>query len=59
MCKVVSEMLTLNGQWEMEWWAKDIVQNGGKAPVKPKNQPGAGFFMAEMKQNPLCKHLHF
>jgi len=24
----------------MEWWAKVIVQNGGGAQVKPKNQPG-------------------
>ena len=40
-------MLTLNGQWQMEWWAKVIVQNGGEAPVKPKKQPekaGAGSF---------------
>ena len=55
-------MLTLNGQREMEWWEKVIVQNGSKAPVKPKKQPekvGAGSFMAEMKQNPLCKRLRF
>ena len=24
----------------MEWWAKVIVQNGGKAQVEPKNHPG-------------------
>jgi len=24
----------------MEWWAKVTAQNGGRARVKPKNQPG-------------------
>ena len=24
----------------MDWWEKIIVQNGGMARVKPKNQPG-------------------
>jgi len=41
----------------MDWWEKVIVQNCGKALVKPKNQPGwgcAGFLMAEMKHNLHC-----
>ena len=42
-------MLTLGGQWRVEWRAKIIVQNGGKERVKPKNQPGR-VVMAEMKQ---------
>ena len=39
-CKVVSGMFTLGGWLLMEWQAKVIVQNGGRAQVKPKNQPG-------------------
>jgi len=39
-CLVVSGMFTLGGQWEMEWQVKVIVQNGGRARVKPKDQPG-------------------
>ena len=27
-------MFTLGGWWRMEWWAKVIVQNGGRAQVK-------------------------
>jgi len=37
---VVSGMFTLGGQWWMEWRAKVIVQNDGRAQVKPKNKPG-------------------
>jgi len=37
--KVASKMLTMGGQWEMEWQAKVRAQNGGRAQVKPKNQP--------------------
>ena len=33
-------MFTMGGQWGMKWWEKFIVQNGGKAQVKPKNQTG-------------------
>ena len=33
-------MFTLGGQWGVEWQAKFIVHNGGRARVKPKNQPG-------------------
>ena len=29
----------MGGQWEMEWQAKVRAQNGGRAQVKPKNQP--------------------
>ena len=35
-CEVISGMFTLGGQWEMEWQAKVIVQNDGRAQVKPK-----------------------
>ena len=40
MCEVVSGMFTLGGWWGMEWWENVIVQNGGRARVKPENQPG-------------------
>ena len=36
MCKVASGMFTLGGWWGMEWQAKVIVLNGGRAWVKPK-----------------------
>ena len=39
-CKVASGMFSLGGQWGMEWRAKIIIQNGSRAQVKPKNQPG-------------------
>ena len=38
-CEVVSEMFTM-GAWVVEWQAKVIVQNGGRACMKLKNQPG-------------------
>ena len=40
MCEVISGIFTLGGQWWMEWQAKVIVQNNGRAQVKPKNQSG-------------------
>jgi len=40
LVECASEMFTLGGWWEMDWWEKMIVQNGGRALVKPKNQPG-------------------
>ena len=30
----------MGGQWWMEWQAKVIVQNDGRAQEKSKNQPG-------------------
>ena len=39
-CEVVSGMFSLGGWWEMDWREKVTVQNGGRALVKPKNQPG-------------------
>ena len=30
----------IGGRCSMEQWAKVRVQNGGRAQVKPKNQPG-------------------
>jgi len=39
-CEVVSGMLTLGGQWGMEWRAKVKEQNGARTRIKPKNQPG-------------------
>jgi len=33
-------MFTLGGWWGMDWQEKVIVQNCGRALVKPKNQPG-------------------
>jgi len=36
--KVVSEMFIVSGQWEMEYQAKFIVQNGVRARVKLKSQ---------------------
>jgi len=41
----------------MDWQEKVIVQNCGRALVKPKNQPGwgcDGSLMAEMKHNQQC-----
>ena len=38
--EVVSGMFTLGGWWGMDWQEKVIVQNCGRALVKPKNQPG-------------------
>jgi len=40
MCEVVSRMFSLGGWWGMDWREKVIVQNCGKALVKPKNQLG-------------------
>jgi len=40
MCRVVSGMFSLGGVQGMDWWEKVIVQNCGRALVKPKNQPG-------------------
>ena len=40
MYKVVSGMFTLDGWWSMEWRVKVIVQNGGRAQARLKNQPG-------------------
>jgi len=37
MSETVSGKFTLDGRLGMEWRAK---QNGSKAQVKPKNQPG-------------------
>ena len=39
-CEVVSGMFTLGGWQRVDWWEKIIVQNCGRALVKPKNQPG-------------------
>jgi len=44
----------------MDWWEKVIVQNCGRALVKPKNQPGGvvpGSLMAEIKHNLHCGRL--
>jgi len=41
----------------MDWWEKVIVQNCGRALVKPKNQPGGvvpGSLMVEIKHNLHC-----
>ena len=41
----------------MDWREKVTLQNGGRAPVKPKNQHGggcAGSLMPEMKHNQQC-----
>jgi len=37
---LVLGMFSLGGGWEMDWQGKVTVQNCGRAPVKPKNQPG-------------------
>ena len=37
-CEVVSEMFTMDGWRAMDWREKVIVQNCGRALVKPKNQ---------------------
>jgi len=40
MCEVVLGMLSL-GRWRgIDWWEKVMVQNCGRALVKPKNQLG-------------------
>ena len=39
-CEVVSGMFSLGGWQGMDWREKVTLQNGGRAPVKPKNQPG-------------------
>jgi len=38
--EVVSGMFTLGGWEGMDWREKVIVQNCGRALVKPENQPG-------------------
>jgi len=43
MCEVVSGMFSLGGWWGIDWQGKVIVQNCGRALVKPKNKPGWGF----------------
>ena len=40
MCEVVSGMFSLGGGQGMDWLEKVMVQNCGRALVKPKNQPG-------------------
>ena len=39
-CEVVSGMFSLGGWRGMDWPEKVTLQNGGRALVKPKNQPG-------------------
>ena len=33
-------MFSLGGWWGIDWREKVIIQNGGRAQVKPKNQSG-------------------
>ena len=42
----------------MEWQAKVRVQNGGRARVKPKNQPERAV-LAEMQIKQPCGHLDY
>ena len=60
-CEVASGIFSLGEGREMDWREKVTVQKCGRAPVKPKNQPGWGCtsstLMAEMKHNLLCGRL--
>jgi len=47
MCQVVSGMLSLGGGWGMDWQEKFKVQNCGRAPLKPKNQPGGAVLVPQ------------
>ena len=40
----------------MDWRENVIIQNYGRALVKPKNQPGEVVLAAEMKHNLQCGH---